>query len=106
MHIVSQYAIKFSYEDEQTGNNRGNKSRRERFYNIFFTQPKFISVKFVSIFFEFIGYLIYMEIIQLNFCGLNRDISRNIKKRAELDAIISNKELEGDSEDIMNDSLK
>ena len=55
-------------------------------------------LKFASALFEFLGYMIYMEVIQLNFCGLNRDLSKNIKKRAKLDAIISEKDLNDDDE--------
>ena len=47
-----------------------------------------------------------MEIIQLNFCGFDKDISKNIKKRAKLDPIISIKELNDDNEDIMNNSFE
>ena len=50
-----------------------------------------------------------MEIIQLNFCGLNRDISRNIQKRAIIDADISKEELYEDDDDntnIMNETLE
>ena len=37
---------------------------------------------------EFLGYLIYMEVIHLNFCGLNKNIKKNIEERAKLDAIL------------------
>ena len=47
-----------------------------------------------------------MEIIQLNFCGFDRDISKNIQTRASLDAINSNKELDGDDDDITNNSFE
>lgn len=64
-------------------------------------------LKFVAAIFEFLGYMIYMEIIQLNFCGLNRDISKNIKKRAKLDAILSEQDLNDDNDrNPMNDSLE
>lgn len=42
-------------------------------------------LKLVAVVVEFLGYLIYLEIIHLNFCGLNRDTSINIQKRAQLD---------------------
>ena len=32
-----------------------------------------------------IGYCIYLEIIELKFCGLNKNIRKNIRKRAESD---------------------
>lgn len=43
-------------------------------------------LKLVAAIVEFLGYLIYLEIIHLNFCGLNRDTSINIQKRAQLEA--------------------
>ena len=55
-------------------------------------------LKFAASFFELLGYMIYMEIIQLNFCGFNRDLSKNIKKRAKLDAIMSEKDLNEDND--------
>ena len=35
--------------------------------------------------FWFFGYIIYLEIIELKLCGLNKNLRKNIKKRAELD---------------------
>ena len=32
---------------------------------------------------EFIGSLIYLELIELRFCGLNKNIKRNIRKRGD-----------------------
>ena len=39
----------------------------------------------IAQFFEFIGCLIYLEIIELRFCGLNKNIKKNISKRSEQD---------------------
>ena len=39
----------------------------------------------MALFFEILGYLIYIEIIQLNFCGLNKNIAKNIQERAKLE---------------------
>ena len=75
-------------------------------YDEFFNNWQLRLVQFIAVFFEFIGYLIYMEIIQLNFCGFDRDISKNIQTRASLDAINSNKELDGDDDDITNNSFE
>ena len=47
-----------------------------------------------------------MEIIQLNFCGFNRDLSKNIKKRAKLDSILSERELNQEESDENDDSLE
>ena len=115
IHTLSLYLIKFSKNDidkEEDSTSTGKKSRgRNRFredmlYRYYFSKPEFVWIQFVSVFFEFIGYLIYMEIIQFNFCGLDRDISKNIKKRAERDPIISNHELYEDSDDISIETLE
>ena len=42
-------------------------------------------LKLIAVFFEIIGYLIYMEIIQLNFCGLSRNVAKNIEERAKIE---------------------
>ena len=42
-------------------------------------------LKLVAVFFELLGYLIYMEIIQLNFCGLSRNVAKNIEERAKIE---------------------
>ena len=42
-------------------------------------------LKFVAVFVELLGYLIFMEIIHLNFCRLSKDTAKNIQKRAELE---------------------
>ena len=41
----------------------------------------------VFVYFEFLMYLIFLEIIELNFCGLNTYIKRNIKRRALKDSL-------------------
>ena len=35
----------------------------------------------------FIGFLIYLEIIELNFCNMNKNIRQNIIKRSEADLL-------------------
>ena len=76
-------------------------------YYLYFIKEGPMILKFNAAFFEFIGYLIYLEIIQLNFCGLNRDLAKNIKKRAKLDSIMSEKELnEEENGDANDDSLE
>ena len=48
-------------------------------------------IKFAFFFFESIFILIFLEIVELNFCGLNVNIRRNIEKRAYIDQrMISN----------------
>lgn len=60
-------------------------------------------LKFVAVFIEFIGYMIFLEIIQLNFCGLNRDISLNIEKRAHLE--LNHMDNDSESDFDLDDSL-
>ena len=42
-------------------------------------------LKLTGIFILILGYLIYLEIINLNFCGLSKDITKNIEERARID---------------------
>ena len=60
--------------------------------NFVFITKKFDSLsikKFIisesSEIFEFFAFLIYLELIELRFCGLNKDIRKNIEKRAEIE---------------------
>ena len=84
-----------------------NMNKLDLLYYLYFIKEGPMILKFSAAFFEFIGYLIYLEIIQLNFCGLNRDLAKNIKKRAKLDSIMSEKELnEEENGDANDDSLE
>ena len=110
MHIPFQY---FTRADiQRLIETLKDQAKRERtfdnLYSSYFHKQGPMILKFVAAFFEFIGNLIYMEIIQLNFCGLNRDLSKNIKKRAKLDAIISERELNKEEEetDANEDSME
>ena len=64
-------------------------------------QLKFI-IDFLSNFFAIFGFLIYLEIIELNFCGLNDNLSKNISKRA-LDDLDENKDDESNSSNILEE---
>ena len=64
--------------------------------NFFFIKKKFDSLsikKFIfsesSEIFELLAFLIYLELIELRFCGLNKNIRKNIEKRAEIEIEIS-----------------
>ena len=108
MHIPFQY---FTRDDSQhLIETLKDKTKRERtfdkLYSSYFHKKGPMILKFVAAFFEFIGNLIYMEIIQLNFCGFNRDLSKNIKKRAKLDSILSERELNQEESDENDDSLE
>lgn len=57
---------------------------------------RFIIILFSDIF-EFLGCLIYVELIELRFCGLNLNLKRKIMERSQTEAI------EGELLDIKND---
>jgi len=64
--------------------------------NFFFIKKKFDSLsikKFIfsesSEIFELLAFLIYLELIELRFCGLNKNTRKNIEKRAEIEIEIS-----------------
>ena len=102
MHIPYQYFTRVSIEDLKDIIEQSKKENSEydldKLYQSIFRKDGPMLLKFAAALFEFLGYMIYMEVIQLNFCGLNRDLSKNIKKRAKLDAIISEKDLNDDDE--------
>ena len=60
----------------------------EKVYNLHTKTLTTRILKLGAVFVELLGYLIYMEIIHLNFCGLNRNIEKNIDLRAKLDALV------------------
>ena len=58
---------------------------------------------------EFICCAIYLEIIELRFCGLNKDIKRNIIERGEIetkDLLIDVNSAKNENENIINDEKK
>ena len=70
----------------QTLQNIHIKNNTEGFFYEFIIQP--LSTKILRViahFISLIGYSIYLEIIELKCCGLNRNIRKNIKKRAKSD---------------------
>ena len=94
MHIPYQYFTRISFDTLMEEKRNGTVVYDfEYIYKSYFLNDTTVILKFVASLFEFLGYMIYMEIIQLNFCGLSRDLSKNIKKRAKLDAIMSEREL-------------
>ena len=40
--------------------------------------------------FQFFSLMVYLEIIELNFCGLNKNVKRNIQKRGDEDMLLKN----------------
>ena len=61
--------------------------------------------------FAFFGYLVYLEILELKFCGLDKDLKRKIIKRNDLETNKTLNELQLISDDSsynskdMNDSF-
>ena len=108
IHIPYQFITRSSFEETMEQFEKEYKETdKDKLYKLIFLKDGPMILKFVAAIFEFLGYMIYMEIIQLNFCGLNRDISKNIKKRAKLDAILSEQDLNDDNDrNPMNDSLE
>ena len=72
--------------------------------------PHLLIVDLVSDFFSIVGYIIYLEIIELKFCGFNYNLRRNIIKRGDRDFsyLISEYDItneEGESSQGESDSL-
>ena len=108
IHIPYQYFTRDSMDELiKKLENDYNEVTQDKLYQLFFQKDGLMFLKFAAALFEFLGYMIYLEIIQLNFCGLNRDLSKNIKKRAKLDAILSEQDL-NDENDInpVNESIE
>ena len=62
-------------------------------------QAKNITINIINILiliFYLLGSIVYLEFIELNFCGLNYYTKRNIEKRANSDIIISLGSFESD----------
>lgn len=55
------------------------------FYEIFKETSLVFIISFILNSFEFLISFIFIEIIILNFCGLNKNVKKNIEKRAKLD---------------------
>ena len=56
-------------------------------------------MRFISCFCELINFLIYLEIIELKFCDLDKNLKKNIEKRAALDGITNADNNSNDSDD-------
>ena len=65
-------------------------------------------LRFISCFIDFIGYIIYLEIVELKFWGLNENTRKNIEKRAILDGITeedNSSSDEGEEESTLNNDI-
>ena len=106
MHIPFKYFFRYDNQDliaEFEKNHKENE--KDKLYSNFFQLGGTAIIKSIAYILELICYMIYLEIIQLNFCKFNRDLSKNIKKRAKMDAIMSEKEL-NEEENENDDSLE
>jgi hypothetical protein len=90
---LSTQEIKHCFSDEG-----GDDSCITQIYNEIIQTPATQILKYISCFFDFTGYIIYLEIIELKFWGLNKNIRKNIEKRATIDGRLGQKELDDDSE--------
>ena len=52
---------------------------------ILFLLKNLLFQKVLKYIFELLAFLIYLELIELRFCGLNKNIRKNIEKRAEIE---------------------
>jgi len=50
--------------------------------------------------------LIFLEIIELNFCGLNQNLKKNIEFRALADTPLENKEYDDEEVDNERDTIR
>ena len=62
-----------------------------------------IILKFIACFFDSIGYIIYLEVVELKFCELNQNIKKNIEQRAAIDGKIENEDNSGSDSDDENE---
>lgn len=62
-----------------------NKNLNGYFYEYILQPTTNRVLRIIAYFISLIGYFIYLEIIELKFCGLNENIIKNIRKRAKID---------------------
>ena len=56
-------------------------------------------------FIEFIMILIFLEIIEINFCGLNKNLKRNIESRGIIDSSLIDERDDDDEFDYQKNSI-
>ena len=60
-------------------------------YIIYYLSTSSLNINFIFdilfLVFSFLGMITYLEIIELNFCNLNRDVKENIEQRAETEIL-------------------
>ena len=86
IHVPLNYLTTASYGEIISSLEKGDtRFNIGNFYNAVVHTFGVKILKFIACFFDFLGYIIYLEIIELKFCGLNKNIKRNIEKRAIID---------------------
>ena len=59
-------------------------------YIYFIAKSHLFPILLIFVFFQFLGILFYMEILEFNFCSLNKNTERNILERERLQAFEDN----------------
>lgn len=101
IHIPLNYSIYSSYSNANDVKKR-NKDLNKFYKSIIHTFGTII-LKFIACFFDSIGYIIYLEVVELRFCELNQNIKKNIEQRAAIDGKIENEDNSGSDSDDENE---
>ena len=88
IHIPFHYLSNETYDELKELGNDVSKVNLLNLYNAIFHTLKTRILRFISCICDFICFMIYLEIIELKFCELNKNIKKNIQKRASIDGII------------------
>ena len=95
IHIPFNYLITSSYNEE-------NNIDLNKLYNTIIHSLGTTILKFIACLFDSIGYIIYLEVVELKFCELNKDIKKNIKQRATIDGKDESEDNSGSDSDDEN----
>ena len=107
IHIPLNYLTSASYDEIKDELDEGSDIDIEDLYNAIVQTFGTRILKFIACFFDFIGYLIFLEIIELKFCDFNKNIKKNIEKRAIIDGNIQEDDnCSCDSDDTSEDSIE
>ena len=90
IHTPLNYLLNASYDEIKNEMNNKEKINIINVYNAIIQTFGTRILKFIAYFFDFIGYIIYLEIIELKFCELNKNLKKNIEKRATIEGAIGN----------------
>lgn len=82
LHIPVHYLSNASFNEIEKSIDKGEKINIRKIYHAIIQTFKTRILKFIACFFDFLCFIIYLEIIELKFCNLNKNIRKNIEKRA------------------------